>query len=73
MIEDLEQKKQFIEKFAFYRNDASKNILVEKDGNNTIMPWARLCDLTDEDLGAIYEYLRTMPPIVNKVEKFSKQ
>ncbi len=66
-------KEAFIEKFAFYRNDASKNILVEKDGNNTIMPWARLCDLTDEDLGAIYEYLRTIPPIIKKIEKFSKQ
>lgn len=69
----LMTKEVFMEKFAFYRNDASKNISVAADGNNTIMPWARLCDLTDEDLGAIYAYLRTIPPVVNKVEKFSMQ
>ena len=36
---------------------------------NTIMPWLGLAQMTDEDLGAIYDYLRTVPPIANVVEK----
>jgi hypothetical protein len=37
--------------------------------NNTIMPWLMLSRMTDEDLGAIYDYLRTVPPIANAVER----
>ena len=31
------------------------------------MPWQNLSQLTDEDLRAIYRYLRTIPPIENHV------
>jgi hypothetical protein len=34
------------------------------------MPWLTYAGMTDEDLGAIYEYLRTVPAIENRVEKF---
>lgn len=27
--------------------------------------------MTDEDLGAIYQYLRTIPAVRNRVEKFT--
>ena len=37
------------------------------------MPWGLYSNLTDEDLSAIYDYLRTLPPVVNKVEKYSVQ
>ena len=33
------------------------------DRINTVMPWSRYAGMTDEDLGAIYEYLRTVEPI----------
>ena len=36
---------------------------------NTIMPWLSRAQMTPEDLGAIYTYLRTMPPIERAVEK----
>lgn len=64
-------KEAFIEKFNFYRNEKAKNIPVGRGGNNTPMPWTLLSGMTNEDLGAIYAYLRTLPPITNKVEKFS--
>jgi hypothetical protein len=35
------------------------------------MPWTIYAGLTEEDLGAIYEYLRTIPAVKNQVEKFS--
>jgi hypothetical protein len=31
------------------------------------MPWQSLAKLTDEDLKAIYAYLRSLPPVRNRV------
>ncbi len=31
------------------------------------MPWPSYSHMTDEDLGAIYDYLRTIPPVENRV------
>jgi mono/diheme cytochrome c family protein len=31
------------------------------------MPWEAFRNMTDEDLGAIYSYLRTIPPVRNRV------
>ncbi len=33
------------------------------DRINTVMPWSRYAGMTDEDLAAIYEYLRTLEPV----------
>jgi len=38
---------------------------------NSPMPWTFFGNLTEEDLGAIYDYLRTVPPNKKKVEKFT--
>lgn len=38
---------------------------------NSVMPWTMYAGMTDADLRAIYKYLMTMPPIENKVERFS--
>ncbi|MEO8499778.1 MAG: c-type cytochrome [Vicinamibacteria bacterium] len=45
---------------------------VPKGGQNTIMPWPVYNKLTDEDLGIIYDYLRTQEPIAHTVDKFPK-
>lgn len=37
---------------------------------NTEMPWSLYAKMKEEDLRAIYAYLRTVPPIKNKVEKW---
>ncbi|MFZ7113899.1 MAG: c-type cytochrome [Bacteroidota bacterium] len=66
-------KEAFLDKFRFYRDEKAKKIPVGKNGHNTPMPWVLYSNLTDEDLGAIYDYLRTLPPVVNKVEKYSAQ
>lgn len=36
----------------------------------TPMPWAIYAEMTDEDLTAIFEYLKTVKPVSNKVEFF---
>lgn len=38
---------------------------------NTPMPWSAYGGMTDGDLGAIYDYLRTLPKVANKVEHFT--
>ncbi|MBX7088291.1 MAG: cytochrome c [Leptospirales bacterium] len=40
-------------------------------GFNTIMPWGMYGGMTDQDLGAIYEYLRTISPKANNVVKYT--
>ncbi len=40
---------------------------------NTVMPWTMFAGMTDEDLGAIYAYLRTVKPVRNPVARFSDQ
>ena len=35
---------------------------------NTIMPWLELAKMPEDELGAIFDYLRTVPPVKNKIE-----
>mgnify|MGYP001318790820 CR=1 FL=1 len=35
------------------------------------MPWTMYAGMTEEDLNAIYSYLRTVKPVRHEVEKFS--
>ncbi len=37
------------------------------------MPWILLSGISDEDLTAVYKYLRTVKPVNNSVEKFVKK
>ena len=37
----------------------------------TVMPWSVYGGMIEEDLGAIYDYLRTLPAVKNQVVKFS--
>jgi len=45
-------------------------IPVKEHSKNTLMPWTKLGGMTTEDLGAIYEYLRTIPAVNHKVTTF---
>ncbi|UFH54647.1 cytochrome c [Spirosoma sp. KNUC1025] len=62
-------KAAFISRF---RSFADKNQPgVHDDEFNTMMPWTMFSQMTDQDLGAIYDYLRTIKPVENKVERFT--
>ena len=39
-------------------------------GRNTSMPWRSYAGMTDQDLGAIYDYLKTVKPIPGVVNPF---
>jgi mono/diheme cytochrome c family protein len=43
--------------------------LVTNGGRNTEMPWRDFGGMDPQDLGAIYAYLRTVPPVHNVVER----
>ncbi|MEN8194436.1 MAG: cytochrome C, partial [Bacteroidota bacterium] len=54
-------KNDFIKMFKFYENNNS--LRVNEGEFNTIMPWVMYAGMTENDLGAIYTYLRTVTPI----------
>lgn len=58
----------FLNKFTRFRDPSAFN--VDSANRNTIMPLSILSGMKDEDLKAIYAYLRTVKPISNKVDKF---
>ena len=62
-------KTMFINKFKFYYNNDS--LKIKPGQHNTNMPWVMYAGMTEEDLGAIYNYLRTIKPNKNDVEKYS--
>jgi len=64
-------KEMFIDRFKSYADSAGQNIPLGDEVYQTAMPWTLLAGMSENDLGAIYEYLRTVKPLENKVEKFS--
>ena len=66
-------REQFIQRFKSCNTPEFKNINVKPGEFNTIMPWTLFATMREEDLGAIYDYLRTIKPIYNKVEKFGEK
>ena len=64
-------EQQFIDKFKAFESPSSAPVLTEQERpRNTPMPMTAYAGMTREDLGAIYAYLRTLKPVVNRVEKF---
>lgn len=64
------KKSDFIRRFKAFASDSSMG-KVNKNEFNTIMPWSFFAGMTEEDLGAIYDYLRTVKPVRNQVIRFS--
>jgi mono/diheme cytochrome c family protein len=62
-------RENFIALFKAYTAPESRNVEVAPN-KNTVMPWLMYSGMTEEDLGAIYDYLRTVNPLENRVEKF---
>ncbi len=66
-------KATFIRKFTEYTDSTYKPITVDwKAGDfQTVMPWTMYGGMTEQDLGAIYDYLRSLKPVANKVQHWS--
>lgn len=63
-------KAEFIGRFKAFANFTPETAPAVKAGRNTVMPWISFAGMTDEDLGAIYDYLKTVQPIDNKLNTF---
>jgi mono/diheme cytochrome c family protein len=63
-------KQEFIGRFRSFASLTGDAAPVASKGRNTLMPWLALSGMTDEDLGAIYDFLKTLAPIENRVNPF---
>jgi hypothetical protein len=64
-------KEAFIQRFKIYGDSSYKPVPVNPGEFNSIMPWTMYAKMDARDLGSIYDYLRSVKPIVNEVNKFT--
>jgi hypothetical protein len=65
-------REQFIERFKMYAdsNYVAPEVDWAKGEFQTVMPWTMYAGMTEEDLGAIYDYLRSVKPVDQVVVRF---
>lgn len=61
---------QFLDKFRAFRGAPERTLQGAERLEQTEMPWTYYAGMDDDDLRAIYAYLRSLPPVVNRVQKF---
>lgn len=61
---------QFLDKFRAFRGVPPRTLEGAERLQNTEMPWTYYAGMDDDDLRAIYAFLRAQTPVVNRVEKF---
>lgn len=66
-------EEQFIQKFKAFEGTPGRVLAPEERLQNTIMPWSFYAGMTETDLGAIYVYLRSLPPVIHRVETYPGQ
>ena len=64
-------KEMFIRRFKNLETESASNFRVGSQDFNTPMPWTQYAGMTEKDLGAIFEYLRTLEPVENQVVKWT--
>ena len=66
-------KEQFIERFKLYADSSYVPAAInwERGDMQTVMPWVMYATMTEQDLRAIYTYLRTVKPVDGTVEKWT--
>lgn len=63
-------QEQFVERFKQYTDSGFVLPRVQPGGFQTVMPWSMYAGITERDLAAMYQYLRTLKPQNNVVERF---
>lgn len=64
-------EQMFVDRFKAFNPDSNALIPVSEGGFNTPMPWTMYAGMQEDDLRAIYTYLRTQRPIKSAVVRFS--
>lgn len=67
-------REQFIRRFKMYADSGyiAQPVDMVQGEFQTVMPWTMYAGMEEDDLGAIYEYLRTITPADNVVKRFSR-
>ena len=60
-------REEFIGRFKAFVGQEGEKSPIAPPGMNSVMNWGDFSGMTNEDLGAIYDYLKTVKPISNKV------
>jgi mono/diheme cytochrome c family protein len=61
-------EERFLNKFKTYR-EASGYVFDPKE-QNSYMPWSEFAKMNNDDLSAIFTFLKTLPPVKHLVEKY---
>lgn len=64
---------RFVSKFKGYANMHAGNAPAANQSNFTLMPWLVYSRMEEDDLKALYAYLRTVKPVFNPVETHPPQ
>jgi mono/diheme cytochrome c family protein len=62
----------FVKKFKIYADSSYTPPAIKPGEFQSIMPWQMYGGLTEEDLKAMFAYLRTVKPVKNKINLFEK-
>ncbi len=63
-------REEFIDRFKSLEHLGGENAPIAPPGKNTVMAWPQFAGMSREDLGAIYDYLKTVRPIKKSVNAF---
>lgn len=61
----------FVRRFKAYADSSYTPPAVPQGYFNTVMPWMMYAGMSEQDLAAIYQYLKTVPPVAQKVTHFT--
>jgi mono/diheme cytochrome c family protein len=64
-------EEDFLAKFRAWRGVEPRALNAQEQRENTHMPWLMYAGMTDDDLRAIYAYLRSLKPVTHRVKKFN--
>ncbi len=64
------EKDDFILRFKTFQDSTMQNMPVGESEFNTVMPWIQYSGMSEEDLGLIYDYLMSIEPVKNPMERF---
>jgi len=64
-------KEIFVRRFRQFADSSYQPIRLNPQDMNTPMPWTMYAGMTPQDLGAIYDYLKSIKPIAHQVERIA--
>lgn len=63
----------FIRRFKLYEDSVFTPYEIASNQFNTVMPWTMYDGMKDDDLAAVYTYLKSLEPLRNKVVRFEEE